>query len=49
VAPRKLNVTPRREAEALAEADKPMFERLFSRDIALYQAALTYLRQTRHI
>jgi len=46
VRPRKLNVTPHREADALTTADKPLFERLFGRDIALYQAVLVHLRQT---
>ena len=41
--PRKLNVTPQRVADALPAADKRLFERLFSRDIALYHAALAHL------
>jgi hypothetical protein len=46
VLPRKLNATRWKEADSLAAADKPLFERLFSKDIALYQAVLGHLRQT---
>ena len=41
---RRDNVTPRRDALALSSADWPVFERICSRDIALYEAVLGHLR-----
>ena len=38
VAMRRDNVTAHREATALKAADRPVFERVFSRDIAIYDA-----------
>jgi hypothetical protein len=42
--PRQANVTARREAHALSSADRPVFERIYGRDIALYDAVLAHLR-----
>lgn len=39
----KKNVTPRREAHALNRVDRPLFERICSRDIALYEAVIAHL------
>ena len=42
--PRKSNITPQRTANALTMADRRLFERLFSRDIVLYEAVSCYVR-----
>ena len=42
--PRKSNITPQRTANALTMADRRLFERLFSRDIVLYEAVSSYVR-----
>ena len=46
IATRRDNVTPRREATAISSADRPVFERICGRDIALYEATLAHLQAT---